>query len=241
MQYSFKPTLFLSFFCLILFTALFSLGLWQIDRASEKKALKAVIDSRIQEPARSLNESQDELQAHRQANAKGKFISEDEFLLDNIIHQGKPGYYIISPFEIADTKAIILVNRGWIPQNRDRKILPDIPHPLKKNEIEGVLVKPRSKPVILGSIDHPISETPPLWYYMDTKVFEQVNKYKVLPLVLRLKPSKKSSLVRKWPKFEAKSGMHIGYAIQWFVFALFVLIAYSSLSIKKNNKGSLHD
>jgi len=220
---------------------LFSLGLWQIERASEKEAFKAVIDSRIQEPVRSLNKSRDQLQAHSQANAKGKFISEDQFLLDNIIHHGKPGYYIISPFKIADTKAIILVNRGWIPQNSDRNILPEIPLPLEKNSIEGVLAMPRSKPVILGSIDQPISETPPLWYYMDTKVFEQENKYKVLPLVLRLKPSKESSLIRQWPKFEAKSGMHIGYAIQWFVFALFVLIAYLGLSIKKNNKGSLHD
>ena len=43
----------------------------------------------------------------------------------------------------------------------------------------------------------------------------------------------KHGFVRKWPKYDAKVGMHIGYSIQWFAFALIVLVTYLGVNIKK--------
>ena len=226
--------------CLLLFCCFFSLGAWQLDRAEQKKQQKAQIDTLANLPPVSLNDSKllsntehDALSPYQRVLLTGQFIAKDQFLLDNIIRGGKPGYYLISPFLIEDTQRSILVNRGWIAQGKSRQILPTFETPTERITLKGVLSEPRSKPVILGSIDHPVSDTPPLWYYMDIKVFEQEAGYRVLPLIIKPDPDATSTLVRDWPKFEAKSGMHIGYAIQWFVFALFVLIAFLGLSIKK--------
>ena len=38
-----------------------------------------------------------------------------------------------------------------------------------------------------------------------------------------------------WPEFNANTEMHIGYAIQWFAFCFFSLLAYVSIGIKKHD------
>ncbi len=164
------------------------------------------------------------------------YLEQDQIMLDNIVHQGKPGYYLLTPFVLSGSKEIILVNRGWLA--KESKGLPSPVTPTEHTFLKGTLAPPRSKPVILGNIDQPISDTPPLWYYMDIEVFEKQAGYSVLPLVLRLAPDLNSIFVRDWPKFQAKSGMHIGYAIQWFVFAFFVLIALAGINITNNTKSN---
>jgi len=247
MQYTFKPPILLSAFCFVLFVLFLSLGIWQLDRASEKEQQKIHIDGKTQQTPTSLNrffienKPSASLTPYQPVNITGRYRTGEQFLLDNIIHQGKPGYYVLSPFSIKGSEKVILVNRGWVPQGRDRKILPDIGLTENEQHLSGSLSEPRSKPVVLGSIDQPMSDNPPLWYYMDITVFETQAGYQVLPLILKLAPDPTSKLVREWPKFEAKSGMHIGYAIQWFVFALFVLIAFLGISIKNNKKGNIDD
>ena len=246
MPYTFKPTFFLSAFCLILFGVFLSLGIWQVNRVAEKELQQQVIDQRTNRPAITLNQTPTpDIQPYTKATVSGKYRAAEQFLLDNIIQAGKPGFYVITPFDIAGTKDTILVNRGWVAQKRTRLDLPEITTNLSNQTLQGSLSTPRSKPVILGNIDNPISDTPPLWYYMDSEHFEKTVGYTVLPLILRLSPlpntSSDTPLLRQWPKFEAKTGMHIGYAIQWFVFALFVLIAFFGTSVKKNKTGPEHD
>jgi len=241
MQYTFKPTFFLAAFCLILFGVFLSLGIWQVNRTAEKKQLQQLIEQRSEQAPVSLNqETTPALFPHSKAEAKGIYRPSEQFLLDNIIQGGKPGFYVITPFEIEGTELTILVNRGWIAQGKTRQQLPTIATDTKSHTIQGTLSAPRSKPVVLGNIDSPISDTPPLWYYMDVEHFEKTVGYTVLPLVILLPPSPESPLIRQWPTFNANEGMHIGYAIQWFVFALFVLIAFLSISIKKTT-GSEHE
>ena len=246
MPYTFKPIFSLTVFCLILFGVFLSLGIWQVNRIEEKGLQQHVIDKRTEQRPLSLNQSPTpDILPYLKATATGKYRESEQFLLDNIIQNGKPGFYVITPFEIDGTDDVVLVNRGWIAQQKIRLDLPEITIKSGNQTLHGTLAKPRSKPVILGNIDSPISDTPPLWYYMDAEHFEKTVGYHVLPLILRLAPASSanpdSSLIRQWPKFEAKTGMHIGYAIQWFVFALFVLIAFFGTSFKKNNTGSEHD
>jgi len=231
-----------------------SLGIWQMNRASEKELLQSIINQRTQLTPTSLNqkplnnhEKEYVLNPYERAIVNGHYQPADQFLLDNIMYNGKPGYYAFTPFKIENTNKIILVNRGWIPQGKTRQDLPDFSINTQKRSLTGIIATPRSKPVILGSIDQPISENPNLWYYMDVKHFEKNAGYSVLPWVLRLQTetdllaktnqkTKSTELIRKWPKFDAKTGMHIGYSIQWFVFALFILLAFIGLSFKKINK-----
>ena len=210
MSYSFQPKLLLSSVCLALCLIFTSLGVWQLERSTEKQKIYSELNLLAKEPARSLNEGLEQLTPATKAVSRGHYLAKDLFLLDNIVYQGKPGYYVLTPFAIDGSDDIILINRGWVAKQRGS--LPEIATALEQIVIKGTLAPPRSKPVILGNIEQPIS---------------------VLPLVLRLNPEPDSEFVRDWPKYEAKSGMHIGYAIQWFVFALFVLIALLGINFKK--------
>lgn len=251
MSYQFKPSLLTTIFFLVLIIGLICLGTWQLQRAHEKQSLQNMIDQRSRLAPLSLNMPFEEFSPYQIVKATGQYKAKDSILLDNIVYQGKPGYYLITPFEIMASRAVILVNRGWLPQGNSRSELPDFKTPKGIITIEGHLNHPRSKPVLLGNTSSPLSATPPLWYYMDQRFFSQLHGYSVLPLVLKLNhqgqtstytstplPSEETelTLIQDWPEYDAKSGMHIGYAIQWFVFALFGLIAYAGLSIKKVNK-----
>lgn len=213
-----------------------------MQRADEKQQILTSQKALDALPTQSLNTHSKDLQAGYKVLVKGNYLTNDQFFLDNIVHQGKPGYYLLTPLRLENSEDVILVNRGWLPKTREG--LPKPKTSVHTLELSGVLAPPRSKPVILGSIDQPISETPPLWYYMDIDYFQKVRGYSVLPFILQLAPSADSGFVRSWPKFEAKSGMHIGYAIQWFVFAFFALIGLVGINVKKqaenkkNNKSN---
>lgn len=234
MPYSFQPKFFLSLFCILMMLVFCALGLWQLQRADEKQQTQSELEELSMLPPRNLNLQSNHLKSASKALATGHYLVNEQFLLDNIVHKGKPGYYLLSPFLLSNRDEVILVNRGWLAKQQNG--LPEFKTPTEQLSLRGILAPPRSKPVILGSIDHPISATPPLWYYMDMEVFQQQSSYKALPLILRLAPEPDSDFVRDWPKFQAKSGMHIGYAIQWFVFAFFVLIALLGINFKSKAK-----
>lgn len=251
MQISSSSKLVISLFCLIVLMTFMSLGVWQLNRANEKEAQFNEMQSLSSTQAINVNNnlptqianphvekgSANSLRAFLPVLAEGRYLEEQQFLLDNIIYKGKPGYYVISPFRLKDSDEVLLVNRGWLEKTDALPVLPDISINSNSTDfssqiIEGVLANPRSKPVIGGDLPTPVSPTPPLWFYMDLEYFKKQTELNVLPLVLRLNPETNSRFVRDWPKYKAKTGMHIGYAIQWFVFALFVLIAWIGIIYK---------
>jgi len=51
--------------------------------------------------------------------------------------------------------------------------------------------------------------------------------------LMLLGPESTYGYKRQWPQPEDKSGMHIGYAIQWSAFALIALGTFLGLSFKR--------
>lgn len=251
MSYHFKPSWLISIIFLILVASLICLGFWQLSRANEKQLLQSLVDERTALPPVSLNMPIEEFAPYQSVEATGRYLANDSILLDNIVYQGKAGYYLLTPFEILATRSVIMVNRGWLPQGKSRAELPIFKTPDEIITLQGHLIAPRSKPVFLGDSVSPMSETPSLWNFIDLEFFSQLQGYPLLPLVFNLQeggqtstitatpiPSdlEENSLIRDWPRYDANSGMHIGYSIQWFVFALFALIAYFGISFKKIKK-----
>jgi surfeit locus 1 family protein len=248
MSYQFKPSWLVSTFFFILILSFVGLGSWQLNRANEKESLQHMIDQRSTLTTLSLNMPFEEFAPYQIVQATGQYRTKDSILLDNIVYQGKPGYYLLTPFEIMASRAVIMVNRGWLPQGKTREDLPTFKTPKGIITLEGHLSHPRSKPLVMGDISTPLSATPPLWHYMDMEFFSQLNGYPILPLVLNLKAGGQTStlkstpipkeetehkLVKDWPRYDAKTDMHLGYAIQWFAFALFGLVSYIGLGLKK--------
>src|ERR671918_698268 len=99
-------------------TALFAaLGMWQLDRAAQKRVMFAEFERRGNMLEVDLNQPGVDHSAAlggRRAAAAGRYRG-TTILLDNQVHRGRAGYLVYTAFELNGRKESVLVNRGWIP------------------------------------------------------------------------------------------------------------------------------
>jgi len=153
-SYTFAPKQIPTLLALICIPVLISLGLWQLDRADEKRVIDQGVNDAIAKPALTLNNAnlaKLENEIYRTAALKGQFDTKQQFLLDNRTHKGQPGYHVFSPFLFEQSssnntsKYAVLVNRGWIRYQGTRDQIADISLDKEIIEIAGSIKKiPRS-------------------------------------------------------------------------------------------------
>ena len=231
-NYQFKPGL-LAIVVTVIAVSVFSyLAVWQLGRAEERKQLRNEVLQRTSQPVADFNAAIIDLQTDRYKlyGLQGEFIDTQQLLLDNVVRHGQAGYEVITPFKNANGE-IVLVNRGWIAAGKDRRVLPDIQVGTQQQQFEVSLDKPRSAPVV-GA--RPV-ESGNRWNYLDVDHYRQLTGLDVPGYLLLLSPGSGSGYERSLPEVEDKSGMHIGYAIQWGAFALIALGTFLGLNIKRVN------
>lgn len=113
---------------LVALLVLVGLGTWQMERRAWKEDLVAMVRARTAQapapvPARAhwadLTPAQDE---YRPVVATGTFDHGRETLIYAVLSDARgpyhgPGYWVITPLLLADG-AVVLVNRGFVPQDR---------------------------------------------------------------------------------------------------------------------------
>ena len=129
-NYIFKFKFFPALIFAITFCGFIVLGFWQIDRADQKNALNSNYTDRQQEAAIVLDKNNviDEKSSllWRKVEFEGSFINKQNIILDNQIFNQIAGFNIITPFKIKGSDSIVLVNRGWHPNLKNREMLPVI-------------------------------------------------------------------------------------------------------------------
>ncbi len=225
------------FLTLVFFAVFTALSIWQVNRVYEKQHVQDLIaQANAGNPLHiQANESDQQLLQHRhyKATAKGSFLNEKCFFVENVISKGKPGLYVYCPFRIENDSRVLLVNMGWMNKLYNRLQLP--PYQLSSNviSIEGVIADPRSKPVVTSGTDKPNIELDNLWAYFDFDSLRQQTGLDFYPIEFQLTTQIDTLLQRDWPEYEAKIGMHIDYAIHWAAFALATLGLFLKFNVKK--------
>lgn len=217
----------------ILGTALFtSLGTWQVYRAQEKHNLQQIMDARHQQDTLNLNNYNSDLskQIYAPVKVSGYFDKQNEILIDNEVYNGKAGYHVLTPL-VFNEKSVIMIDRGWIALGKSRDVLPAIATPDTLIEIAGTIAPFKSKPALI--LDSSFTQTTKVWPFYDHEKFKAYTGYDLLPIMIQMDKDNKYGFIRDWPKYDAKTGMHIGYSIQWFAFAIIVLATYLGLNVKK--------
>jgi surfeit locus 1 family protein len=74
------------------------------------------------------------------------------------------------------------------------------------------------------------------WPYLTIDLYRATVPHPVQPVVILLGPSSEGGFVRDWPREMPKEGMHLGYAVQWFAFALIALAIWVRLSLEARPK-----
>lgn len=234
-SYRFRPTLFATALTVVVAGIFTALSVWQYQRAVYKEQVAQAVALQASLPALDLNRSAVEwpAQQFRPVRVTGSWDVAHTLLLDNIVHQGKAGYHVITPLRLAQTGQYLLVNRGWVAVGADRQQLPAITTPTGEIELTGTLEMPRSKPMFLfGDVAADV-EGNQRWLYLDVARFGQQLGVTLPPYILQQTNASAEGLRRDWPAYTSKAGMHIGYSIQWAAFALIALAAYFYLNTHK--------
>lgn len=203
-----------------------SLGRWQLGRAAEKLALQAMTDQRRDLPAldgRSLGASGDlALQVHRRVAVRGRWVQGHTVFLDNRQMNGKPGFYVVTPFKLTDGGAVVLVQRGWAPRHFiDRTQLPPVPTPESEVDVTGRIVPAPSKLYAFSGAD-----SGAIRQNLDLSAFGAEIRQPLLPVTVLQTGAADDGLLRDWPQPATGVEKHHGYAFQWFGLSALITILY---------------
>lgn len=227
-----KPSLFNFLLAIVVASLLSGLGIWQLQRADEKKQMQLDSEQRKNDLPLTLELpfKADENLRFRSMRVEGTFINSKQFVLDNQVLDHQVGYHIFTPLLLSDAKTVLLVDRGWLPLQGSREQLPEISVGEEPREVVGTIYVPYGKAYSLGTVDNDGLDWPRLIQYLDFEQLEARLGMEVLPITLRINPEQKDAFDAQWPLVASRSSgqlsyeVHIGYAVQWFALAATVLV-----------------
>ena len=218
------------------------LGIWQLDRLSQRRAFNAQFESARMQPALDLNQQQpDDIASMewRPVKVRGTYDFANQVTVRNQYYQNEYGYHLLTPLRF-DGEAI-LVDRGWIPAEGN-----SAPSDWRKYDESGTLSVSgqirlgQAKPAFGGVADALPADGSKLevWNNADVGRIAGQLPYPVLPVYVQpeVDPSDTQPPIPFQPEVEITEGPHLGYALQWFTFAMILFIGYPFF-LKKQEKG----
>ncbi len=223
----FRPPLWGTIALVLAGTVCISAGIWQMDRVEQKRRIFATFDMAADnEVLRELvSNGQTDKFRYRHFRVSGRYDGEHQILIDNMIHNGRAGYQVLTPLR-GGGKAV-LINRGWVPADPNRAILPVISVDDDLREVTGRLsLLPRPGIRLEASRLLSASSWPRrLLYPKAEEIIDQLD-YVIFDYQLLLDPDDTDGFVRDWRPAIMGPDRHIGYAIQWFALAFTLLVIY---------------
>lgn len=217
------------------------LGVWQLDRAEQKREQAQTLEQRERQAPLALTDMKTEGSAlrYRRIQVQGSFAPDGQFFIENRRYAGRTGFYVITPLHISGSDVRVLVNRGWLPAPADRT-LPAAQVPNGVVQVTGVAETPSAPALVLHDGKDAAQIWGKRWPYMTVELFAAGMTYPIQPFVILQSPDDTHGFTRDWPREMPKEGMHLGYAIQWFAFALISLGMYLRLSLVRNMTREQH-
>lgn len=234
MKFEKIPTL--AYLCLL--PLLISLGTWQLGRSEQKTRIlkeqeQKLADSEIIQLSAVLDGKIDELR-YKKIQVTGHYDQTHQFLIDNQINAGHAGYFVLTPFVLQGETKAVLVNRGWIPLNQDRKILPDLPIKQAQTTISGRINHFPSVGIKLAGAEIPTDTWPAVIQVVDYQVLEKKLAYSLFAFQLELDNDLPEGFKREWQTTAIMlPEQHTAYAMQWFALAFTLTVLFFWYSFKK--------
>ncbi|MDI1277477.1 SURF1 family protein [Methylobacter sp.] len=238
MKFKIIPTL--VYLCLL--PMLIALGMWQLDRSEQKRAFLKEQERALATETLHLStaiEHNTEALRYRNVEVTGRYDVARQFLIDNQISDGKAGYFVLTPFILTGETKAVLVNRGWIPLNQNRSILPDLRINKAEAIIAGRINNFPSVGIKLAGAEIPTEGWPSVVQVVDSDVLAKKLGYSLFQFQIELAKELPDGYKREWHTSTImQPEQHTAYAIQWFALALTLTILFIWYSFKKNDAKS---
>lgn len=230
------PTL--AYLCLL--SLLIALGTWQLGRSEEKRLFLEQQEqgsaSAIIELSITIEDNVDALR-YKKVQAVGHYEQAHQFLIDNQISAGKAGYFVLTPFVLQGETKAVLVNRGWVPLNRDRSVLPDVQIKKDQTVVTGRINRFPSVGIKLAGAEIPTDSWPSVIQVVDSEVLAKKLVYPLFSFQIELDKDQPEGFKREWQTTTIMlPEQHTAYATQWFALAITLTILFIGYSCKKNDE-----
>lgn len=234
-DYKFSPS-WLGFLVLIICVPLFiKLGLWQYNKAKLKQEMQTSYNASLDYDALALPARLDnpDMWKYKKVKITGHYETKYQILLDNQVEQSRAGFHVLTPLKIEGRNDYVLINRGWVAGKATHTDLPAITTPEGVVEIVGLVWVPSKKIFTLETAQEK-SQWNLVWQHMDLERYQKSVSLNVLPIVIKLDSnSNAGGFIRNWQLPAEKIATNMGYAYQWFGFAVASILIFLYTSISK--------
>jgi len=210
------------------------LGVWQLDRLAERRAFNARVQAQIDSPPLDLNRpfsaSDPYDMEYRQVVARGVYDHTQEIVLRNQVRENQPGYHVLTPLRLENSRSVVLVNRGFLDLEQGKPEQRAAFAVSGQVEVRGMLKRPHV-PRFFGVPDPtliPGQTRLDAWNAVNLERIEQQVDGLLLPVFILAAPDP----VHPGPPYaqpeqpDLTEGSHMGYAVQWFSFAAILGLGY---------------
>ena len=229
-----RKWVFATLLVLIAMGVMVRLGIWQLDRLAGRRAFNDHYLQQSQAEPLDLNYFTDlnqlEDMAYRRVRVNGQYDYIRELAIRNQSWDNKPGVHLLTPLLIDGTDHIVLVDRGWIPQDAYQTGNWDAYHGEPgRVQVSGILRNSQS-PTFGGRPDPtPMpGEWINAWNFVDLPILSRQFSPTLLPVYIQQAPDPQWTALpyRSQPTIELTEGPHLSYAIQWFAFTTILAVGY---------------
>ncbi len=201
------------------------LGLWQVERAQQKHALEQRLARDAGDAVTGLPAKPAALRsrAYARVHLEGRFRGQHQFLLDNRIHEGRPGFDVLTPLVLADGRTV-LVDRGWVAMGARRQPQQAIALETEGEvEVRGRLWLPEPG-IGLGSVQARAEDWPRVITRIEYPVLESALSRDLVPAVIRARGEAEWLFTPRPLEPSFGPARHYGYAFQWLTLAATVVL-----------------
>ncbi|MEX5746497.1 SURF1 family protein [Massilia sp. X63] len=213
-----------------------ALGNWQQGRAAEKLAVQEKLAARASQPPVPLRVAiagatapLAETLEYRRVRVTGEFVADWPLFLANRPMAGRPGYYLVMPFKIADSRTSVLVMRGWLPREAEFGKLPAFATPAGTITIEGMVVASAGHVMELGK-PAPLAPGAIVQNIDPAQAAAATGLLLQSFFVQQTGPDQPDAvddmLLRVWPSPSSGIDKHRGYAFQWYALAAMAILFF---------------
>lgn len=214
-----------------------ALGIWQLGRLEERKTQNALIESRINRPVLPLTGNLLSVlpEEYQPVTVTGVYDFSEEIVLRNRARNNSAGVHLLTPLKIEGSDKAVLVDRGWIPYEFS---LPNQRQPYATPTgmvtVTGLVRLSQSKEGFIGPSDPFVNADMPrldAWYWVNIpQIQQQFRNYELLPFYIEQNPlADSNALPAPSHEIDLSEGPHLSYAIQWFSFAIILVVGSAAL------------